>query len=136
MTLAETAHLFRLDTASGVPFYRQIIDQVLLAVADGRLTRGTQLPTVRQLAVDLAVNLNTVAKAYREMEIRGIVDTQQGTGTFVSTRRAQRRSGERRRALEGLVDRFVSLAASSGFSLDELAEALTERAEKAEKDRR
>ena len=70
------------------------------------------------------------------MEIRGIVDTQQGTGTFVSTRRSQRRSGERRRALEGLVDRFVSLAASSGFSLDELAEALTERAEKAEKDRR
>jgi GntR family transcriptional regulator len=134
MTLAETARLFRLDTSSGVPFYRQIIDQVLLAVADGRLTRGTQLPTVRQLAVDLAVNLNTVAKAYREMEIRGIVDTQQGTGTFVSTRRAQRRSGERRRALEGLVDRFVSLAASSGFSLDELAETLTERAEKAEKD--
>ncbi len=126
--------LFRVDTSSGVPFYRQIIDQVLLAVADGRLTRGTQLPTVRQLAVDLAVNLNTVAKAYREMEIRGIVDTQQGTGTFVSTRRAQRRSGERRRALEGLVDRFVSLAASSGFSLDELAEALTERAEKAERD--
>lgn len=136
MTLAETTRLFRRDTSSGVPFYRQIIDQVLLAVADGRLTPGTQLPTVRQLAVDLAVNLNTVAKAYREMEIRGIVDTQQGTGTFVSTRRAQRRSGERRRALEGLVDRFVSLAASSGFSLDELAEALTERAEKAEKDRR
>lgn len=137
--------LFRLDTSSGVPFYRQIIDQVLLAVADGRLVPGTQLPTVRQLAVDLSVNLNTVSKAYREMEIRGIVDTQQGTGTFVSTRRAERRTGERRKALEGLVDRFVSLAASSGFSLDELAEALTERsdradkpekAEKAERDRR
>src|SRR5215471_2297494 len=124
---------FRLDAATGVPFYRQIIDQVLLAVADGRLAPGSQLPTVRQLAVDLSVNLNTVAKAYREMEIRGIVDTQQGTGTFVATRRAERRTGERRKALEGLLDRFVSLAASSGFSLDELAEALAERAEKADK---
>jgi len=129
MTIAAAAR-FRLDTSSGVPFYRQIIDQVLLAVADGRLTAGAQLPTVRQLAVDLSVNLNTVAKAYREMEIRGIVDTQQGTGTFVSTRRAERKTSERRKALEGLVDRFVSLASSNGFSLDELAEALTERAEK------
>lgn len=133
MTAAAARALFRLDTSSGVPFYRQIIDQVLLAVADGRLSAGTQLPTVRQLAVDLSVNLNTVSKAYREMEIRGIVDTQQGTGTFVSTRRAERRTGERRKALDGLVDRFVSLAASSGFSLDELAEALTERADKSER---
>jgi DNA-binding transcriptional MocR family regulator len=57
--------LFRLDAASGVPFYRQIIEQVLLAVADGRLKPGSQLPTVRQLAVDLSINLNTVSKAYR-----------------------------------------------------------------------
>jgi len=133
MTIASGAARFRLDTSSGVPFYRQIIDQVLLAVADGRLTPGAQLPTVRQLAVDLSVNLNTVAKAYREMEIRGIVDTQQGTGTFVSTRRAERKTSERRKALEGLVDRFVSLASSSGFSVDELAEALAERAEKVER---
>jgi GntR family transcriptional regulator len=131
--MTDAGRLFRLDTSSGVPFYRQVIDQVLLAVADGRLSPGAQLPTVRALAVDLSVNLNTVAKAYREMEIRGIVDTQQGTGTFVSTRRAERRTGERRKALEGLVDRFVSLAASSGFSLDELAEALAERAEKADR---
>ena len=122
--------LFRLDADSGVPFYRQIIEQVLLAVADGRLKAGTQLPTVRQLAVDLSINLNTVAKAYREMEIRGIVETQQGTGTFVSTRRADRRPAERKKALEGLVDRFVALATSGGFSLEELAEALVERAEK------
>lgn len=133
MTTGGAARPFRLDPSSGVPFYRQIIDQVLLAVADGRLSPGAQLPTVRQLAVDLSVNLNTVAKAYREMEIRGIVDTQQGTGTFVARRRADRRPGERRRALEGLIDRFVSLAGASGFSLDELAEALTERAEKADR---
>src|SRR5512147_373190 len=126
---------FRLDAASGVPFYRQIIDQVLLAVADGRLAPGTQLPTVRQLAVDLSVNLNTVAKAYREMEIRGIVETQQGTGTFVAARRAERRPAERRRALDGLVDRFVALAAAGGFSLEELAESVVERAEKSARGR-
>jgi GntR family transcriptional regulator len=133
MTTTAASAVFRLDNSSGVPFYRQIIDQVLLAVADGRLAPGTQLPTVRQLAVDLSVNLNTVAKAYREMEIRGIVETQQGTGTFVATRRADRRSAERRKALEGLVDRFVALAASSGFSLEELAESLVERSEKADR---
>jgi len=125
--------LFRLDPSSGVPFYRQVIDQVLLAVADGRLKPGTQLPTVRQLAVDLSVNLNTVAKAYREMEIRGIVETQQGTGTFVATRRADRRPAERRKALEGLLDRFVALAGSSGFSLEELTDALMERSEKSDR---
>ena len=135
MTTATSApaSLFRLDTSSGVPFYRQIIDQVLLAVADGRLQPGTQLPTVRQLAVDLSIDLNTVAKAYREMEIRGIVETQLGTGTFVATRRAERKSSERKKALEGLVDRFVALASSSGFSLNELAEALVERAEKSDR---
>lgn len=125
--------MFRLDTSSGVPFYRQIIDQVLLGVADGRWKPGAQLPTVRQLAVDLSVNLNTVAKAYREMEIRGIVETQQGTGTFVATRRADRRPAERKKALEGLIDRFVALASSSGFSLEELTEALMERSEKSDR---
>ena len=101
---------FRLDQGSGVPFYRQVIDQVLLAVADGRLKPGTQLPTVRQLAVDLSVNLNTIARAYREMEIRGIVETQQGTGTFVASRKAEKRTAERRKALERLVDDFLEYA--------------------------
>lgn len=128
-----SAPRFRLDPASGVPFYRQIIDQVLLAIGDGRLKPGIQLPTVRQLSVDLAVNLNTVAKAYREMEIRGIVETQQGTGTFISSRRIQRSSGERRKALQELVDRFVSLATARGISVDELIEALMQRAEQAQR---
>src|SRR5437016_6960006 len=118
---------FRLDAGTGVPFYRQIIDQVLLAVADGRLRPGTQLPTVRQLAVDLSVNLNTVAKAYREMEIRGIVATQQGTGTFVAARKAEKRSAERRRALDQLVEQLLSLAVAKGFTHEELAEAVLER---------
>jgi GntR family transcriptional regulator len=119
---------FRLDAASGVPFYRQVIDQVLLAVADGRLAPGTQLPTVRQLAVDLSVNLNTVAKAYREMEIRGIVDTQQGTGTFVAERPSPGGAAERRKALERLVDELLAKAGSHGFRVDEVADAVASRA--------
>jgi GntR family transcriptional regulator len=121
---------FRLDSSSGVPFYRQIIDQVLLAVADGRLKLGAQLPTVRQLAVDLSVNLNTVAKAYREMEIRGIVQTQQGTGTFIAARSAAK-SRERRKALSDLVDRLIANGEALGIPMEDLVEALVERAEKA-----
>ena len=121
---------FRLDSSSGVPFYRQVIDQVLLAVADGRLKPGTQLPTVRQLAVDLSVNLNTVAKAYREMEIRGIVQTQQGTGTFVAAR-AGAKSRERRKALQDLVDRLIANGEALGIPMEDLVEALVERAENA-----
>jgi GntR family transcriptional regulator len=121
---------FRLDSSSGVPFYRQVIDQVLLAVADGRLKPGTQLPTVRQLAVDLSVNLNTVAKAYREMEIRGIVQTQQGTGTFVAAR-SSAKTRERRKALQDLLDRLIANGEALGIPLEDLVEALVERAEKA-----
>jgi len=122
---------FRLDSGSGVPFYRQVIDQVLLAVADGRLRPGVQLPTVRQLAVDLSVNLNTIARAYREMEIRCIVETQQGTGTFVAHRKAEKKTAERRKALDRLVDQFLSLATSQGFTSDEFAEALLGKTEEA-----
>jgi GntR family transcriptional regulator len=70
---------FCLDLKSGVPAYRQIIDLVLGGMASGALAPGGQLPTVRQLAVDLAVNPNTVVRAYRELEIRGVLETQQGT---------------------------------------------------------
>jgi len=125
------SHLFRLDSSSGVPFYRQIIDQVLLAVADGRLKVGTQLPTVRQLAVDLSVNLNTVAKAYREMEIRGIVQTQQGTGTFIAARASGGKAREKRKAVSDLLDRFIANAEALGIPIEELVEALVERAENA-----
>lgn len=128
MTTAQ--HIFRLDSSTGVPFYRQIIDQVLLAVGDGRLKPGTQLPTVRQLAVDLSVNLNTVAKAYREMEIRGIVQTQQGTGTFIAARTGAK-TREKRKALQDLVDRLLANAEALGVPMEDVVEALVERVEKA-----
>ena len=78
---------FKLDPKTGTPFYRQIIDQIKFGIAAGNLKTGEQLPTVRALAVELKVNLNTVAKAYRELEIQKILETQQGTGTSVTRTR-------------------------------------------------
>lgn len=116
---------FTLDAASGVPFYKQIIRQIELARADGRLTNGDQLPTVRSLAVDLQVNPNTVARAYSELEIRGIVTTQQGTGTFMSDREITMTEVERERILTEMVRQFLTNARSHGFSTEEIVETIT-----------
>ena len=77
----------QIDTKSGVPFYRQIVEQVKFGIAREDLQPGDQLPTVRQLAVDLSINPNTVIRAYRELEIEGVIDTHQGSGTYVGTRK-------------------------------------------------
>ena len=111
---------FRLDLASGVPVYRQIIDQVLGGVASGTLEAGAQIPTVRQVAVDLAINPNTVVRAYRELEIRGVLETQQGTGTFISRQKIKRDEVEHRRQLNQLVTEFVSRAGAAGFTVADL----------------
>jgi DNA-binding transcriptional regulator YhcF (GntR family) len=118
---------FQIDSASGVPFYRQVIDQVLAGIATGALRPGERLPTVRSLAVELAVNPNTVARAYKELEIRGVVATQQGTGTFVSAQEVSADEVERRRRLDQLVDAFLARAAAEGISLAEIEAALAER---------
>jgi GntR family transcriptional regulator len=115
---------FRLDPQSGVPVYRQLIDQVQAGIATGALRVGDQLPTVRGVAVELAINPNTVVRAYREMEVRGILDTQQGTGTFVAENQVKHSKDERRRQLSQLVTEFVARAGSAGIKLDELVEAL------------
>jgi GntR family transcriptional regulator len=115
---------FRLDAHSGVPVYRQLIDQVLGAVATGVLQSGNQLPTVRQVAVDLAINPNTVMRAYREMEIRGILDTQQGSGTFIAEQRASIPKEERERQLAQLAGEFISRAGLLGLTLEEVIQAL------------
>ena len=115
---------FRLDVASGVPAYRQIIDQVMSGMAAGALEAGDQLPTVRQLAVDLAVNPNTVLRAYRELEIKGVLETQQGTGTFVSHQKVKRDEAERQRYLTQLAGECLARAGAAGFTARELLEAL------------
>src|SRR5262250_1641844 len=118
---------FALDLHSGVPVYRQIIDQVVGGIAASALIGGDQLPTVRQLAVDLAINPNTVIRAYRELEIRGVLETQQGTGTFISHQKVKRDEVERRRQLSQLAGEIVSRAGAAGFTLEELLEELHER---------
>ena len=118
------AFSFRLDAHSGVPVYRQLIDQVQAAIASGALTVGVQLPTVRQVAVDLTINPNTVMRAYREMEIRGLLDTEQGTGTFVADKKVEYSKGERNQRLGQLVGEFVSRAGAAGFTVNDLIEEL------------
>ncbi|HEY6252084.1 MAG TPA: GntR family transcriptional regulator [Candidatus Angelobacter sp.] len=119
---------FRLDLRSGVPVYRQLIDQVRAGMASGTLAAGDQLPTVRQLAVDLAINPNTVLRAYRELELGGLLETQQGTGTFITERKPRRDDVERERQLNQLVGEFLARAGASGFTLEELLKELRELA--------
>jgi GntR family transcriptional regulator len=113
-----------LDLRSGVPVYRQIIDQVLGGIASGTLVPGDQLPTVRQLAVDLAINPNTVVRAYRELEIRGILATQQGTGTFITDAQPKPNEAERRRRIAQLAGDLLARAGAEGITLDELLDYL------------
>src|SRR5450631_2476492 len=111
---------FLLDPHSGVPVYRQIIDQVMGGMAAGTLSGGDQLPTVRQVAVDLAINPNTVVRSYRELEIRGMLETQQGTGTFISHQKVKRDDVERQRQLNQLVGEFLTRAAGAGLTIGDL----------------
>jgi GntR family transcriptional regulator len=127
---------FRLDLQSGVPVYRQLIDRVLGGIASGELLPGDQLPTVRQMAVDLSINPNTVVRAYRELEIRGVLETQQGTGTFISRQTVKPDEVERRRQLNQIVSDFVARAGAAGFTLDDLLEQLQDRQNGNAKDRR
>ena len=118
---------FELDMKSGVPFYRQIIDQVKSAIATGAVTSGDRLPTVRQLAVDLSVNPNTVSRAYTELELTGLVETQMGSGTFVGNRPVENDDLERRRLLNQICQEFLSRASTHGFYLDDIIDNLEQR---------
>ena len=121
---SSTSPRFRLDLHSGVPVYRQIIDQVRGGMASGSLVAGDQLPTVRQLAVDLAINPNTVARAYRELELGGLLETHQGTGTFISAQKIKRGNAERERQLTQIVEDCVARAGAAGFTVEDLIEQL------------
>jgi GntR family transcriptional regulator len=115
---------FRLDLHTGVPVYRQIMDQVRGALASGALTPGDQLPTVRQLAVDLEINPNTVIRAYRELELGGLLESHQGTGTFISNQKVNRGEAQRERQLEQIVTDSVARAGAAGFTVEDLIERL------------
>jgi GntR family transcriptional regulator len=117
---------FAIDLHSGVPVYRQLIDQARSGVASGSLTAGDQLPTVRQLAVDLSINPNTVMRAYRELELGGLLETQQGTGTFIANKKLEKNSAERERELSQMVGEIAARAGAAGFTLESVIERLRE----------
>ena len=119
-THSKPAFQFHLDLHTGVPVYRQIVDQVRGAIAAGALSAGDQLPTVRQLAVDLEINPNTVVRAYRELEYDGLLETHQGTGTFISDQKIVRPDNERQKQLEQIVSDAIARAGAAGFTLKEL----------------
>jgi len=118
-----------IDIKSGVPFYRQIIEQIKFAIARGDIEPGDRLPTVRQLAVDLSINPNTVVRAYRELEIEGVLDTQQGSGTFVGHEKPGIDRLEKQRMLDQILTDLLARASSYGLSLDDVLEGLRQRKE-------
>ncbi|MEW6231977.1 MAG: GntR family transcriptional regulator [Chloroflexota bacterium] len=117
----------RLDPRSGVPIYVQIVNQIKYMVASGQLEPGAQLPTIRQLAVNLTIDPNTVARAYMELDREGIISTQQGRGTFVSGREKHADLAElRRQRLGAIVRSAISEALGLGFSAQEMMAAIEE----------
>ena len=117
---------FALDKQSPVPFYRQVVDMVLAGISSGAIAPGEQLPTIRQSAVALGVNPNTIVKAYSQLELLGVLDTQQGSGVFVRARPSKAMSREyRKKALEALCRDFVGRAQLLDIGIQELVDQLS-----------
>ena len=109
-----------INPSGGTPFYRQIIDQIKFGIASGKLKTSEQLPTVRALAVQLKINLNTIAKAYKELEILGILDTQQGSGTFINGNGFVLTDEEKQKKIMDICKEFLTVAYAYGFSKEEV----------------
>jgi GntR family transcriptional regulator len=123
--------MFQIDAKHPTPLYAQLERSIRFAIATGRLRLGEQLPTVRQLAVELRINANTVAKVYAELERARVVETRRGVGTFVSARpneAANRR--QRERHLKELADHFIAESHQRGFSIDDVIDHLQSRRRK------
>jgi GntR family transcriptional regulator len=120
--------LIHIDTADALPIYAQLERGIRLAIATGRLNVGDQLPTVRQLAVDLRVNANTIAKVYAELERTGVLESRRGVGTFIrAVPDLQVANAARQRQLALLTDRFLIEATELGFTLPEVMAHLQNR---------
>ena len=124
--------MFHIDTNYPTPLYAQLERSIRFAIATDKLRVGEQLPTVRQLAVDLRINANTVAKVYTELERAGIVETRRGVGTFVNARPAEASLSrrDREKQLRELADHFIAETGTRGFSLDDVIEHLHSRRKK------
>jgi GntR family transcriptional regulator len=110
-----------IDPSQPTPIYAQIDRAIRAAIATGRLAIGDQLPTVRQLAVDLRVNANTVARVYAELERSGLVETRRGVGTFVASLPQAAPAPRRDEELQTMVRRWVEEAAARGFTAEDVA---------------
>jgi GntR family transcriptional regulator len=114
--------LIAVDPTSNIPIYMQIVESVQRLVANGEVKPGDQLPTVRQLAVDARVNPNTVARAYMELDRKGVISSQQGRGTYVSERPDAAALAQRREdTLRAMVSRFLLEALSLGYTLTDVS---------------
>lgn len=127
---------FHIDASSGTPIYRQITDQVRHAIAGGTLRPGDRLPPVRDLAIDLAVNPNTIAKAYQDLERDGVIETSRGRGTFVAAAEPVASERERSTRLSPVIERLIAEAYLLGISEDDLRRLLDERLAERRRDRR
>jgi GntR family transcriptional regulator len=117
--------VIHIDARDSTPIYAQIERALRAAIASGRLKAGDQLPTVREMAVTLRVNANTVARVYSDLERQGVLETRRGVGSFVSATPARARPpDEHQRRLRAFVTRVLADAAAAGFSADELAAQL------------
>ena len=127
---------FHINHGDPMPIYAQLERAVRFAIATEKLRVGEQLPTVRQLAIDLKINANTVARVYAELERTGVVETRRGVGTFVRTRQnpanLREMRGERDRELKSFIDRTISEAHGLGFSIEELEDQLRSRRKQGE----
>jgi GntR family transcriptional regulator len=117
--------IISIDTRDATPIYAQLERSLRAAIATGRLRPGDQLPTVRQLAVDLRVNANTVARVYAELERNGVIETRRGVGSFISATPAQAHPPrEHERRLRAFTTRVLADADAAGFTIDDLITAL------------
>jgi GntR family transcriptional regulator len=123
--------MFYINPADPTPLYAQLTRAIQFAIATEKLKIGEQLPTVRQLAVDLRINANTVAKVYAELERTGVVETRRGVGTFICARHFEaRQKRQRDNELRELADRIIVETGALGFSLDDLLDQLQSRRKK------
>jgi len=118
--VSQEAVNFTLDTVNGAPIYRQIIQQIEYAILSGRIQPGDRLPTIRSLAVELKTNPNTIAKAYNELEIRGILTTQVGSGTYISDKKPVIEEDSLKRKIREVAGRFMQEMRDLGVEKKEL----------------
>jgi GntR family transcriptional regulator len=122
--ISEPGISFSLEPANGVPIYRQIIQQIEYAILSGRMRPGDRLPTIRALAVELKINPNTIAKAYGELEIQGILVTQVGSGTYISDKKPAPEEDGLNRKIREVLGRFMQEMQSLGVEKRELPKML------------